>query len=245
MDACLRARRRCKLFGCITFCCAAGKDGLTTSPYQGVLGVGDYRAMTGLHMLRCRTSFGAVVGATAGTMLMADLASADAVSEFMAGKRIAFDVSCQRAGIGRTHLSLNKKNNLILLLPEATKPLEFVDGVQRDDYFHRTAKIEGDELIITMDALKLSGVRFTDAIRVRNGTCEVRHAVEPGNWAESLDPGCKAVRCPSPSHPEPGWVAASLHHVLLACSPSICPILFWWHSSAIEHDPRHSRSRLK
>ena len=128
-------------------------------------------------------------------MLMAGLASADAVSEFMAGKRIVFDVSCQRAGVGRTHLSLNKQNNLILLLPEATKPLEFVDGVQRDDYFHRTARIEGDELVITMDALKLSGVRFTDVIRVRNGKCEVRHAVEPGNWAESLDPGCKAVMC--------------------------------------------------
>lgn len=139
--------------------------------------------------------FSALVGVTAGTILMANPASADALSEFMSGKLIAFDVSCQRAGVGRTHLSLNKRNNLTLLLPGAVTPLEFVDGVQRDEHFRRTAEIKGEDLIVTMEALKLSGVRFTDVIRVRNDQCEVRHTVEPGNWAESLDPGCKAVRC--------------------------------------------------
>jgi hypothetical protein len=124
----------------------------------------------------------------------ASTAMADSIATLLNGKIITFRVSCERAGQGDWTLSLNNKGNL-LFKESIGKPVEIIEGTGRTEYFYYTAEMKGNEIIITSDGLKLSGVRFTDTIRVETNSCSARHDVEPGEFMEAIDPTCKAIRC--------------------------------------------------
>jgi hypothetical protein len=136
----------------------------------------------------------AALGGLLITSAVPTSAQADEIADLFESKRITITITCQRAGRGTWQLSLNAKKNL-LFADGSGKPVELIDGTARTEFMHYEATVKGDELTITSDALKLSGVRFVDVVRIQGNTCSARHDVEPGKFGDSIDPTCKATNC--------------------------------------------------
>lgn len=114
---------------------------------------------------------------------------AQQTSEFV-DRTITLIISCSRAGTGTVRILPRASGNIDYYMNGFHTPI--VNGSGPNGY---SSTINGNILTIHQIVEGLAGVSFTHTITVSANSCSAQHVVQPGQYADSIDPSCRASRC--------------------------------------------------